>query len=76
LSAFEYLDWGIEWYHPDRYWEIAGMAELAGIDPGLALMANYVYEFESFCTSIITKLNNGTIMHMRNLDFDFPDEMR
>ena len=76
LKAFEYLDWGIKWYHPQRYGEIEGMAQYAGIETHVALMVNYVYEFESFCTSIITRLNNGTILHMRNLDFDFPDQMR
>jgi N-acylethanolamine-hydrolysing acid amidase len=76
VDAFSYLDWGIRWYHYDKYYEIAGMAKLANVNPSLALLANYVYEFESFCTSIITRLQNGTILHMRNLDFDFPDRMR
>jgi N-acylethanolamine-hydrolysing acid amidase len=37
---------------------------------------NYVYEFTSFCTSIIVKLDNGTIVHERNLDFDFAADMK
>ena len=76
IEVFTYLDWGIKWYHPERFGEISGMAAVVGMDPHLALLVNYVYEFESFCTSIITKLPDGTILHMRNLDFDFPDEMK
>ena len=52
------------------------MAKYAGIDPTFALMINFIYEYESFCTSLIVKMPNGTIIHLRNLDFDFPDEMR
>lgn len=30
-------------------------------------------DFSSFCTSIVARMENGTIIHARNLDFDFPD---
>jgi hypothetical protein len=52
------------------------MAEAGGVDVHLAVMINYVYEFDSFCTSIIAKLQNGTIIHERNLDFYFPNSTR
>ena len=52
------------------------MAEIGGVDVHLAVMMNYVFEFESYCTSIVAKLQNGTIIHERNLDFDFPEAMR
>lgn len=29
-------------------------------------------DFSSFCTSIVARMKNGTIIHARNLDFDFP----
>lgn len=35
------------------------------------MVANYVYEFDAFCTSIITRQADGTILHGRNLDFDY-----
>jgi penicillin V acylase-like amidase (Ntn superfamily) len=35
-----------------------------------------LYELESFCTSIVAKKTDGTIIHGRVLDFDFPDQMR
>lgn len=39
-------------------------------------MINFIYEFASFCTSAIAKLPDGTIVHDRNLDFNFADPMR
>jgi hypothetical protein len=41
-----------------------------------ALLFNFVYEFDSYCTSIIARLSNGTIIHERLLDFNFPNETR
>lgn len=52
------------------------MAEIANIDTHLAVMLNYVYEFDSFCTSIVARLSDGTIIHQRNLDFYFPENTR
>jgi len=34
---------------------------------------NYVYEYIAYCTSIIAKETDGTIMHMRILDFGFAE---
>ena len=75
LNIFKYLDVGIWWFHSEKYEEIQGMAEIAGVDVHLGLMMNYMYEFESYCTSVVAKMENGTIFHMRNMDFDFKDEM-
>lgn len=52
------------------------MAEVIGIDTHIAVLINYVYELSSYCTSLIAKLNDGTIIHERNLDFTFPDDTR
>ena len=52
------------------------MAQFAKVDTHLAVMMNYVYEFDSFCTSLIARLNNGTIVHMRNMDFYFSNDTR
>ena len=40
------------------------------------LAVNYLYELDAWCTSIVFKLNNGTLMHARGFDFYFPDEMK
>jgi hypothetical protein len=42
----------------------------------LAVMVNYVYQLDSYCTSIVAKLQNGTIVHVRNLDFYFANKTR
>jgi hypothetical protein len=37
-------------------------------------MINYVYEIDSYCTSIVARMKNGTVLLGRNLDFYFPEE--
>jgi len=76
VTLFEYLDWSIWYYHEERYDEISGMADVLGVDSHIAIMVNYVYEFTSFCTSVIARQEDGLIMHLRMLDFMFPDETR
>lgn len=76
VALFQYLDWAIWYYHEDRYNEISGIANVIGADPHIVIMINYVYEFTSFCTSLIARQEDGLIMHLRMLDFDFPEDMR
>ena len=40
------------------------------------LMMNYLYELDAYCTSIVARLSNGTILLARNLDFYFPEQSR
>jgi len=37
---------------------------------------NYLYELDAYCTSLVARLSNGTIILARNLDFYFPNETR
>lgn len=76
INILPYFDFGIKWYYPQRYGEIQGFSDILGLDKDLVLMGNFIYEFSSFCTSLIVKMSNGTIFHERNLDFTFPDQMR
>ena len=62
--------------HPEEYEEIAGMGPALGLDPEVLLMAQYVYEFSAFCTSVIAYDKDGMIIHNRNLDFAFAPTMR
>jgi len=39
-----------------------------------ALLVNSIVDFSSFCTSIVA-MNGDKVVHVRNLDFDFPPEM-
>jgi len=41
-----------------------------------ALFLNYIYELQAYCTSIVARQADGTIIHGRNLDFDEADAMR
>ena len=41
-----------------------------------AVLLNALYEVEAWCTSIIAKGADGSIIHQRNLDFDNPNQMR
>ena len=58
-SIFSYFDWFIKMIQTERYMEIEGMANVAGVDFITVLFLNYIYEFSAFCTSIIVKLENG-----------------
>jgi acid ceramidase len=66
----------VDYHYSEYYQEISGIAEATGIPIDEALMLNYIYEFDSYCSSIIARLSNGTIIHERNLDFYFPNETR
>lgn len=63
------------WIQPEYYEELNGMGPALGLDPKLLLLAQYAYEFSAFCTSVIAYDKNGTIIHGRNLDFAFADNM-
>jgi len=42
-----------------------------------ALLVNSIVDFSSFCTSIVAiTSDNKEIIHVRNLDFDFPSDMQ
>jgi len=60
-------------HEPEKYYEFEGIAEALGIPTSRVIVMNYVYEFVAYCTSIIAKETDGTIMHMRILDFGFPE---
>mmetsp|Transcript_14283 Transcript_14283/g.24307 ORF Transcript_14283/g.24307 Transcript_14283/m.24307 type:complete len:184 (-) Transcript_14283:493-1044(-) len=40
-----------------------------------ALLVNSIVDFSSYCTSIVA-MNETTVVHVRNLDFDFPKNMQ
>jgi N-acylethanolamine-hydrolysing acid amidase len=63
-----------------KYQELQGMVQ--GIDSKemdmpKAVLLNSVYEIGAWCTSIIAKQSDGTIIHSRNLDYNNDqDDMR
>jgi len=60
----------------DTYLEIEGIASILGLPTHEVLMINYLYELDAYCTSIVGRMNNGTLFLARNLDFYFPEETR
>jgi hypothetical protein len=61
---------------PDTYLIMHNLANTIGIETWQALMVNNVVDFYSYCTSIVARMSDGTIIHGRNLDFDFPSVMQ
>lgn len=39
------------------------------------LLVNSIVDFSSYCTSIVA-MNDTNLVHVRNLDFDFPKDMQ
>ena len=69
------------WYfnNNEKYNEILGIVQgvnRPSVTLGKALLINSLYELESWCTSVIVRMNNGTIIHSRNLDFDLAKQMQ
>ncbi len=60
----------------DKYQEWMGIAEVLETSTHKVMMMNYLYELDAYCTSIVARLSNGTIILGRNLDFYFPKESR
>ena len=56
--------------------EMRGVAEALEVDVGEVVIANLVYDFSAFCTSIVAEQKNGQIIHGRNLDYDYSPELQ
>ena len=40
------------------------------------VLVNSLYEMSAWCTSILAQMPNGTVIHQRNLDYDYAPYMR
>jgi N-acylethanolamine-hydrolysing acid amidase len=76
IDAIAVVGQAIQWIQPEYYEEINGMAYSLGLDTPYLMFIQYVYEFSAFCTSSVVRMQDGTIIHDRNLDFAFADVMR
>lgn len=63
------LDVLIPSMQPERYHEIKGFFSTIDMEVWEGMAINYVYEYGAFCTSIVARQADGTIIHGRNLDF-------
>ncbi|CAG9318835.1 unnamed protein product [Blepharisma stoltei] len=63
----------VGWISPELKEELQGLAQTCNITYHEAVFINYMYEYHAYCTSIVARLQNGTIIHGRNLDYHFID---
>ena len=79
ITLFDYFYWVWYFTQNEKWQEIQGIVQAVD-DPGMTMsktiLVNSLYEIESWCTSIIVKMNDGQIIHSRNLDFANADGMR
>ena len=58
--------------YPEAYYSMQSLASIIGMETYETLLVNSIVDFSSWCTSIVAQMTNGTIVHARNLDFDYP----
>lgn len=51
------------------------LASIIGMETHETLLVNSIVDFSSWCTSVVARMENGTVVHARNLDFDYPSMM-
>jgi hypothetical protein len=56
--------------------ELRTLARVTNITYAQAAFLNYIYEYHAYCTSVIVRTTDGTIIHGRNLDYNFQDNIR
>ena len=61
--------------NPEAFYAMESLSKITGLPVWQTLLVNSIVDFSSFCTSIVARMQNGTIIHARNLDFDFPELM-
>lgn len=69
---FDSFSWVWYYVHRERYLELKGFAEAAAIDEiplSRAILINTFFTMQSWCTSVVAQMKNGTLIHQRNLDF-------
>ena len=55
--------------------EIYSIAQAISMPVSDIVLINLVYELRTFCTSLLVRTSNGTIIHGRNLDFDLNTDL-
>jgi hypothetical protein len=58
---------------PDQQKELQGACDAIGLDYKMAIILNFMYELHAFCTSIVAKTPDGSIIHGRNLDYPYAE---
>ena len=53
-----------------------GIAEVLEKPTYEVMLMNTLYELDAYCTTLVVRMHNGTLMLARNLDFYFPNASR
>ena len=70
------LDYGMWANQKERYFEIEGIAEALGVKTDRLLAINFIYEMIAYCTSLIGRDEDGTVMLFRTMDFSAPELLK
>lgn len=70
------LDYGMWAHQKERYLEVEGVAEALGVKTDRLLAINFIYEMIAYCTSLIGRDEDGTVMLFRTLDFSAPEFLK
>ena len=73
---FKFLDMITFSRNNEKYQEMEGIAKALDRQTNEVMMLNYLYELDAYCTSIVAKSTNNSIIFARNLDFYFANETR
>ena len=76
VSMLDYGTWWGDNVNRERYLEMEGVAEALGIRTDRVVMVNYIFEFVTYCTSLVVKQQDNTLLHMRVLDFGPPELLK
>ena len=70
------VDYGIWWQDRDTYLELDGIAFELDLPTKDVILVNYIFEFVTYCTSLVAKQYDGTLMHLRILDFGPAEDLK
>jgi len=76
---FDYIHWLWLVLDYEKYEELRGMNNGLNnpeITMSKMVLVNLAYEVKAWCTSIVAKQADGTIIHGRNMDFPLTDYLR
>lgn len=76
---FEYSSWIWGYTQSEKYQEIEGICSVLkpfGYTTSDCVLVNTLYELEAYCTSVVSRKADHSIIHGRVMDFDFSDDMR
>ena len=70
------IDYGIWWQERERYLEMDGIARELDLPTKKVVLVNYIFEFVTYCTSLVAKQTDGTLIHLRILDFGPTEDLK